>query len=130
MNEILRLIRLTLLLRIAVTIVGAVAIAGAVGELTLLGNSTPIVIDLMVMLPSVLILAVATAAPMRGWTSVRFVKGLLIAVIVAQALEAIASRIWIQLFITNSGVDVSELLRQSQSGVPRQSYTLSMLSSS
>jgi signal transduction histidine kinase len=95
-----------------------VAIAGAVGELTLLGNSTPILIDLMVMLPSVLILAVATAGPMRGWTSVRFVKGLLVAIIVAQALEAIASRIWIQLFITNSGVDVSELLRQSQSGVP------------
>ncbi|MCL5995949.1 MAG: sensor histidine kinase, partial [Chloroflexi bacterium] len=105
-------IRLTLVLRIAVAILSTVI------GLTLLPDSVPVVLDLAVVLPSILLLAVAVVAPWRGWQSVRFVQGLLIAVIVAQALESAASRLGTQIYSPGTGIDFIGWLRRSQSPLP------------
>jgi signal transduction histidine kinase len=117
MSEVIRLIRLTLVLRVAV------AIAGALVALTLFPATSPLMLDMVVVVPSVVLLAITLLAPLRGWNSERFVKGLLVAVILAQALEALFNRIGYQWFAAVTGFEMGELLRRS-AGNPSESLII------
>jgi signal transduction histidine kinase len=106
MNEVIRLIRLTLVLRVAVSVLGAVV------ALTLLPTITPVMFDLVAIVPSLLLLAVSFIAPGRGWNTIRFAKSLLIAMIVVEALEAIITRLGFQLYLGASGMDMGDFFRR------------------
>jgi signal transduction histidine kinase len=112
MNEVIRLVRLTLVLRIAASMVGAVV------TVTLLPNLALTLIDQAVIVPSLILLVVTLLAPLRGWNSVRFVKGLLAAIIVAWVLEAVLSRLGMQFFLASTGLDFGDLIRRTPNGPP------------
>lgn len=114
MSEVIRLVRITLLLRVAVAIIGAAVV------ITLFPSATPLLIDLAVIVPSVVLLGVTLVAPLRGWHSERFVKGLLAAVIAAETLEAVLSRLGYQWFESATGLDVSGFFPRSAGGPPQQ----------
>ena len=107
MKQVISLIRLTWLLRIATSIVGVLVV------LTFLPTTAPVYIELAAVVPSLLLLVVVFIAPLRGWETPRFVKGLLVAAIVAEALEAVISRLGLQLVAAASGMDVGEFYRRN-----------------
>jgi len=80
MIEVIRLIRLSLALRILTAALGTAASVA-------LSSNTRMAFQVLVLAPSLVLLAIALLAPGRGWTSPRFVKGLLVAMIVAYAVE-------------------------------------------
>lgn len=86
MSEVIRLIRIGLVLRIGVS---ALAAAGA----ALVLGSRSLALEMALALPSLAVLGTAFAALGRGWSSSRFVKGLLVAVIVAQTAEAVLGKL-------------------------------------
>jgi signal transduction histidine kinase len=107
MKQVISLIRLTLLLRVATSIVGVLV------ALTLHPTPAPVFIELAAVVPSLVLLAVVFIAPLRGWSSTRFVKSLLVAAIVAAALEGIISRVGLQLMAAANGVEVGEFFRRN-----------------
>lgn len=107
MKQVIGLIRLTLILRVATSIVGAIV------ALSFLPSSAPVFVELAAVVPSLVLLSVVFIAPLRGWDSARFVKGLLVAAIVAEALEAIVSRLGLQLVAAATGVEVGEYFRRN-----------------
>jgi len=107
MKQVIGLIRLTLLLRIATSIVGVIV------ALTFLPTSAQVYVELAAVVPSLLLLVVVFLAPLRGWETPRFVRGLLVAVIVAQAFEAIVSRLGLQLVAGAAGMDIGDFYRRN-----------------
>ncbi len=107
MKQVIGLIRLTLMLRIATSIVGTLVV------LTFLPMTAPALIELAAIVPSLALLLLVLIAPLRGWSSVHFVKGLLVAAIVAEALEAIISRMGLQLIAAATGMDAGEFFRRN-----------------
>jgi signal transduction histidine kinase len=103
MSEVLRLIRLTLILRIAVGLL----VAGVVT--TLLPAPNAFLLQIAAIVPSFLLLGAAVLAPLRGWDSKRFVNCLLVAMIVAQAVESLASRWAFRLMIESAPASSGEL---------------------
>jgi signal transduction histidine kinase len=100
MLEVIRLLRLSLILRIAIAILVAVSIGIVSG-----GNFA---ISLGVTLPSLVLLALTFIAPGRGWISPRFVNGMLAATIIAQTLEEVAMRLLLRanVFSTPDAADL------------------------
>jgi signal transduction histidine kinase len=84
MLEVIRLIRINLLIRL---IIGVMSITAA---LVVYGNLYGLSQTLTV-LPSLTLMVVALLAPRRGWTNPHFVKGLLVSVILANAFEFAAT---------------------------------------
>jgi len=104
MIEVIRLIVLSLALRVL-----AAAASSAVSFA--LSNGARLPYHLAALIPSVILLALAAAAPRRGWTSRRFVKGLLLAMIVAYAVEIALSALLFRMTWAGAvarEVDVSE----------------------
>jgi signal transduction histidine kinase len=100
MTEVIRLLRFSLILRIAI----AILIAFMVGMV----SSDNFVISLVVTLPSFVLLALTFIGPARGWTSSRFVNGMLAATIVAQTMEEVAMRLLLRanVFSTPDAADL------------------------
>lgn len=94
MLEVIRLIRINLLIRL---LTGAASIAAVV---TVYGNLYGFS-QLLTVLPSLILMVVALLAPRRGWVSQRFVKGLLISVILANAFEIAATAMVFRLALLN-----------------------------
>lgn len=112
MNEVIRLLRISLILRIAAALVGAIMIA------TILPSPLPALLDLALLTPTFIILAITLIAPGRGWLSEGFVKKLLVAVIVAQAIEAVFTRLQLQLLVAIPDGLTAGSLRQFSSLLP------------
>ena len=94
MLEVIRLIRINLLIRL---FTGAVSIAAV---LVIYGNLYGLS-QLLTVLPSLTLMAMALIAPGRGWVNRRFVKGLLISVILANAFEIAATAVVFRLALLN-----------------------------
>ncbi|HEY3290329.1 MAG TPA: sensor histidine kinase, partial [Anaerolineae bacterium] len=107
MKQVISLVRLTLILRVATSIVGAVV------ALSFLPTLAPALVETVAVVPSFILLIVVFIALFRGWNSVRFVKALLVAVIVTEALEAVFSRLGLQLVAAASGTDIGEYFRHT-----------------
>jgi signal transduction histidine kinase len=105
MIEVIRLIVLSLALRVLAAAAGT-AVSFALSS----GDRLPF--QLVALAPSVILLALAAAAPRRGWTSRRFVKGLLLAMIVSYAIEIAVSALLFRL--TWAGVAPRELEMSQQ----------------
>lgn len=97
MNEVLRLLRISLLLRIAA------ALAAAVVTMSLTPSTQSALLDIALITPTLAILAFTFIAQGRGWISESFVKKLLAAVIIAQAAEAVFTRLQLQYVMELSG---------------------------
>lgn len=110
MREVLRLIRLTLLLRILV------AAAGALVASTMLPGVVGL--ELAVALPSFLVLGFTFVASFKRWEGAPFVKGLLAAVILAQAVEAVVSRIGFQTVMASLGINLGQSFTRTVGGAP------------
>lgn len=106
MKEVIRLVRLTLLLRIFV------ALASALVTATLMPGTLAAFLDIAVALPSCFLLAFTLLATFEHWESERFVKALLITTILVEALEAIMSRIGLQWLLFATGIEADEGLRR------------------
>jgi signal transduction histidine kinase len=106
MKEVIRLIRLTLLLRILVALVSALVIA------TLMPGTLAVFLDVAVALPSCILLAFTLLAAFEHWESERFAKALLIVTILVEALEAVMSRIGLQWVFAATGIEVDEAFRR------------------
>ena len=85
MALVLRLLRISLILRIAI-VAGASIVGGMVT-----GANTLVTLPLM--LPSILLLVIVTLALNRGRIDARFVNGILAAAIIAQTLEEVSMRL-------------------------------------
>jgi signal transduction histidine kinase len=94
MLEVIRLIRINLLIRL---LTGAASIAAVV---VIYGNLYGLS-QLLTVLPSLILMAIALIAPRRGWVNRRFVKGLLISVILANAFEIAATAVVFRLALLN-----------------------------
>jgi signal transduction histidine kinase len=94
MLEVIRLIRINLLIRL---IIGAASIAAA---LVIYGNVYGLT-QVITMLPSLTLMAVALLAPRHGWANSRFVKSLLISVILANAFEIAATAVVFRIALQN-----------------------------
>ena len=98
MAEVLRLLRLSLILRVAISV-----FAGVVGGMVTGANT---LITLPLVLPSCILLVVTIVALQRGRTDARFVNGVLVAVIVAQSAEEVGMRLLLHTGVfTPPGVD-------------------------
>jgi signal transduction histidine kinase len=106
MKEVIRLVRLTLLLRIFV------ALASALVTATLMPGTLAAFLDMAVALPSCFLLAFTLLAALEHWESERFVKALLVTTILVEALEAIMSRIGLQWILSATGIEVDEAFRR------------------
>ncbi|MCL4506877.1 MAG: sensor histidine kinase [Chloroflexi bacterium] len=111
MKQVIGLVRLTLLLRVATSIIGAIV------ALTFLPLATPVLVDLVAVVPSLILLLVVFIASLRGWGSPHFVKSLLVAVIIVEAMEAILSRVGFQLASTALGINEGAFFRRIPGGL-------------
>jgi signal transduction histidine kinase len=109
MAEVLRLLRLSLILRVAIALAATV-----IGGTVIGGNS---LITALLVLPSCVLLGVAFVALRRGRTDARFVNGLLVATIVAQTAEEVGMRLLLRNnLIVSQGLEVRlEMPRESRS---------------
>jgi signal transduction histidine kinase len=107
MKEVIRLVRLTLLLRIIV------ALASAFATATLLPNVFAAFLDVIVALPSCILLLFTLLAALEHWESERFVKALLVVTILVESLEAIISRVGFQWIEGATNIEISEMYRRS-----------------
>jgi signal transduction histidine kinase len=111
MKEVIRLVRLTLLLRILV------ALASALVTTTLMPGTLAAFLDISVALPSFLLLVFTLLAAFKHWESERFVKALLITTILVGGLEAIMSRIGFQWLTQATNNEMGELFRGASSAI-------------
>jgi signal transduction histidine kinase len=84
-TEVIRLLRLSLILRIGIAALVAVALGVTIGN--------NILVSLLVTLPTIALLGLTSVALARGWNQPRFVNGLLIATMIAQTFEEVAMRL-------------------------------------
>ncbi len=112
MKQVIALVRLTLLLRVATSIIGAMV------ALTFLPLATPVLVDLVAVIPSLILLLIVFTAPLRGWNSSRFVRSLLVAAIAVEALEALISRLGFQMVGPRLGIGEGAFFRHIPGGLP------------
>jgi signal transduction histidine kinase len=100
MTEVIRLLRFSLILRVAI----AILVALMVGMV----NGNNFAISLAVALPSLALLALTFIGPARGWVNPGFVNGMLAAAIVAQTMEEVAMRLLLRanVFSTPDATDL------------------------